>query len=51
MGRHQRGELRLDGAEMSRLDFQQDVVANDVDDESIKGHFESIARLRVPLLE
>jgi hypothetical protein len=36
---------------MSRLDFEQHVVANDVDDEPVKGNFESIARLRVPRFE
>jgi hypothetical protein len=36
---------------MSRLDFEQHIVSNDVDDEPVKRHFESIARLRVPGLE
>ena len=51
MGTDQRCQLGPDGPEMSCLDFQQNVVSNDVDDEAVDRDFESIAGLRVPLLE
>jgi hypothetical protein len=51
MRTQQGGELRLDGSEMSGLNFQQDVVTNDVDHETVDRNFESITWLRIPLFQ
>ena len=48
---HQVRQLGLDGREIAGLDLDQQTVSNDVDDEPVHGDLESIARLRIPLLD
>ena len=44
-------ELLLECREALRLDLHQQIVAHDVDDVTIDGNLEPVARLRVPRLQ
>jgi hypothetical protein len=48
---NQARQLRLDGRNIAGLDFDQQIVTDDIDHESANGDFESISRPRVPLLQ
>ena len=43
--------LSLDGCKVARLDFNQQVAAEDIDNEPIKGYLKLVIRLGIPLLQ
>jgi hypothetical protein len=47
----QRRQLRFDGGEISRLDFDQEIAAHDVNHETGDPDLESVPRPGVPLFQ